>query len=970
MVMSVMNLFKRLRLKNLNSNINKSRVSLLLLGISFLISCQTLAPEKDNNRLPLSQEVTTGELKNGIRYYIHPNGKPEERAYITLLLNVGSLQEEEHERGAAHFVEHMAFNGSAHFNKNDLVTTLESLGMSFGSDINAFTSFDNTRYHLEIPTDNPDNWSTIAMILDDWITGIKFEPEEVEKERKVILSEKRARKGLGERLSEVLTPINFGDARHGKRMPIGTDETLNAMTADDLRAFYQKWYQPHNMALIITGDVDPENAVKFFNNTIGQIKPSNNIKSQEYLIPAKQEPDFEIITDQEILSSSLNIRYQTHSVTLDNFDALYYRLLNQMIVSLFNKRMYELADSAEKPFESAGLGYSQLGNDKLLFNFSVTPKDGYFSQGYTRLIEEIKRIEQHGFLKTELERYRKEVLNSSMLAVEDMDSMHSSHLTERYMSHFLYGEHYFSTIQRHVLLDLVLPTISAEEVSAHFNQLISNPLHSTIVYAPVDEAPSSELQHELYAQLEKPVQVEPYEESELNDPLMVALPEKGSIVKQSPIEAVEAIKYQLSNGATVIIRPSDLSNTEVLLAAYAPGGYSLASEEQQRSAMESAKLVASSGIGSYTRTDLGKKLQDKTVQLNLNIGRYYSQLSASSAPKDLDLMFQLIHLYFTEPKIDPVVAQNYKESVIQYQRNRLNDPEQRYADELHLLVTGNHPKSQPWSVEEAQEIDHQIALDFYKQRFSKANNFTFVITGNIKEEEITPLIEQYIASLPATDETENWHDENIRTVQRDIHFARDTALDEKTKVNLQYHKPIENYVSETRFRLGFYEELLQQELQAKLREELGEVYSISVNASIDRYPTEWFSLLISFNAEPGHEEVLIKVIHEVIEKSLNEPLPQDKLDNIKQQRRMTFAEGQQSNHFWLGQIVLYERENIDYYYFTHYMERLDEVTAEQIQDTANMLFKDSYLITSIMRPENTTDIVKKAEQKSEQAITD
>lgn len=954
----------------MNSNISKIRAGLLLCCISLLISCQTLAPEKDNDRLPLSPEVTTGELRNGIRYYIHPNGKPEERAYITLLLNVGSLQEEEHERGAAHFVEHMAFNGSTHFNKNDLVTTLESLGMSFGSDINAFTSFDNTRYHLEIPTDNPDNWSTIALILDDWITGIKFEPEEVEKERKVILSEKRARKGLGERLSEVLTPINFGDARHAKRMPIGIDETLNAMTADDLRAFYQKWYQPHNMALIITGDVDPENAVKFFNNTIGQIKASNSTKPQEYLIPAKQEPDFEIISDQEILSSSLNIRYQTHSVTLNNFDALRYRLLNQIVVSLFNKRMYELAESAEKPFESAGLGYSQLGNDKLLFNFSVTPKDGYFSQGYMRLIKEIQRVEQHGFLDTELDRYRKEVLNSSMLAVEDMDSMHSSHLTDKYMSHFLYGEHYFSTIQRHVLLEVVLPTISTSEISAHFSQLISNPLHSTIVYAPVNEAPSTDLKNDLYTELKKTRQVQPYQEAELDAPLMVALPEKGDIVEQSSIEAVEATKYQLSNGTTVIIRPSDLSNTEVLLAAYAPGGYSLANQQQQRSAMESAKLVASSGIASYTRTDLGKKLQDKTVQLNLNVGRYYSQLSASSAPKDLELMFQLIHLYFTEPKIDPVVAQNYKESVMQYQRNRLNDPEQRYADELHLLVTDNHPKSQPWSVEEAEQIDPVVALDFYKQRFSKANNFTFVITGNIKEEEIKLLIEKYIASLPATDKTETWRDENIRTVERNIHFSRNTALDEKTKVNLQFHKPIEKYISETRFRLGLYEEILQQELQAKLREELGEVYSIGVNASIDRYPTEWFNLLISFNAEPGHEDNLIEVIQQVIDKSLNEPLPQDKLDNIKQQRRMVFTEGQQSNQFWLGQIVLYERENIDYYYFTHYMERLDAVTAKQIQDTANMLFKDSYLITSIMRPDDETDIVNKAEQKSEQAITD
>lgn len=957
-------------MRHLTTIVTNTKAALMLLCIILLTSCQTLTPSADNNQLPLSPKVTTGELKNGIRYYIHPNAKPKQRAYITLLLNVGSLQEEEHERGAAHFVEHMAFNGSTHFNKNDLVATLESLGMSFGSDINAFTSFDSTRYHLEIPTDDPDNWSTIALILDDWITGIKFEPEEVEKERKVILSEKRARKGLGERLSEVLTPINFGDARHGKRMPIGTNETLNAMTADDLQAFYQKWYQPHNMALIITGDVDPDSAVKFFNNTIGQIKPSNELKPQEYLIPGKISPHFEVITDQEILSSSVNIRYQTHSVTLDNIDSLRYRLLNQIIISLFNKRMHELADSAEKPFESAGLGYSQLGDDKLLFNFSVTPKDGFFDQGYTRLFEEIKRVQQHGFLTTELERYRQELLNSSLLAVEDRDSIHSRHLTERYMSHFLYGEHYFSTIQRHALLETILPTMTADEVSTHFNQITSRALHSIIVYAPENEAPPASLEETLYARLAQPIAVEPYQESELNDPLMVALPAKGSIIERKSIEAVDATRYQLSNGATVIIRPSDLSNTEVLLVAYSPGGYSLANEAQQRSAMESAKLVASSGIGSYSRTDLGKKLHDKTVQLNLNIGRYYSQLSSSSAPKDLELMFQLLHLYFTQPKIDEVIAHNYKESVIQYQRNRLNDPEQRYADELHRLITGNHPKSQPWSVEKARQIDPEIALEFYKDRFSKANNFTFVITGNIDPNDIEPLIEQYIASLPATDEQETWHDENIRNVQRDIQFIRDTALDEKTKVNLQYHKPIKKYISETRFRLGLYQELLQQELQAKLREELGEVYSIGVNASIDRYPAEWFNLLISFNAEPGREELLIKTIEEVIEQTLTEPLPQDKLDNIKQQRRVSFTEGMQSNYFWLSQIVLYERENIDYWYFTHYMDRLDAVTAQEIQDTANMLIDDSYLITSIMRPKDDSDLVKKKAENLEQAITD
>jgi len=946
------------------------KTSLLLLSLTVLVSCQTLETTTGDSQLPLSPEVTTGQLDNGIRYYIHPNGKPSERAYITLLLNVGSLQEEAHERGAAHFVEHMAFNGSAHFNKNDLVATLESLGMTFGSDINAFTSFDNTRYHLEIPTDNPDNWSTLTLILDDWITGIKFEPEEVDKERKVILSEKRARKGLGDRLSEILNPINFGDARHADRMPIGIDETLNSMTAEQLKAFYQKWYQPHNMAIIITGDVEPDNAVKLFNNTIGQIKPSNEIKPQEYLIPGKLEPAYAVVTDQEILTSSINIRYQTHSVTLNDYEALRYRLLNQIMVSLFNSRMYELADGVEKPFETASLSYAQLGNDKLLFNFSVTPKDGEFDQGYKRLFEEIQRVEQHGFLASELQRYRKEILNSSLLAVEDSDSIHSRSLSDRYMSHFLYGEHYFSTIQRHVLLEMILPSISASEVSTHFDQLLASELHSILVYAPENEAPSTLLEQELFAQLAKPLNVSPYQESELNTPLMTALPEKGSIIEQSAIEPVEATKFQLSNGATVIIRPSDLSNTEVLLTAYAPGGYSLASKSQQRSAMESAKLVAASGIANYSRSDLGKKLHDKTVQLNLNIGRYYSQLSSSSAPKDLELMFQLIHLYFTQPKIDPIIAENYKDSVIQYQRNRLNDPEQRYADELHLLMTNNHPKSQPWSVEEAQKIDSEIALNFYKQRFSKANNFTFVIVGNIKPEEIEPLIEQYIASLPSSNKSETWQDENVRTAKRDIYFARDTALDEKTKVFLQYHKPIDHYVSDTRFRLGLYQELLQQELQAKLREELGEVYSIGVSANVERYPTEWFNLFISFNAEPGHEPLLIDTIQEVIDQTLSQPLPQDKLDNIKQQRRISFIEGQQNNHFWLSQIMLYEREQIDYSYFTNYMNRLDIVTTKEIQNTAKMLFDDSYLITSIMRPKVDTDRVGKSEQKTEQAITD
>lgn len=948
----------------------KYKTIVFLCGFSFLAACQTLPPTEKDNQLPLSPEVTSGKLDNGITYYIHPNRKPKERAYITLLLNVGSLQEQDRERGAAHFVEHMAFNGSTHFNKNDLVTTLESLGMTFGSDINAFTGFDNTRYHLEIPTDDPENWSTITLILDDWITGIKFDPEDVEQERKVILSEKRARKGLGERLSEVLNPVNYGDARHADRMPIGIDETLTSMSAEDLKAFHQKWYQPHNMALIITGDVQPDNAIKLFNNTIGQIKPSNDLKPQEYLIPGKTEPNYAVLTDQEILSRSINVRYQTHSVTLNNFDALRYRLLNQMIISLFNNRMYELSDGSEKPFERASLGYSQLGNDKLLFNFSVTPKDGFFEQSYQRLFEEIKRVEQHGFLTSELERYRKEVLNSSLLAVEDMDSIPSQNLSDRYMSHFLYGEHYFSTIQRHVLLETILPTISTEEVSAHFDRLLASNLHSIIVYAPEQEKPDAELEEKLFAALNEEIKLEAYSESDLADPLMATLPEKGHVIGKYEIEAVDAIDYRLSNGARVIIRPSDLSNTEVFLSAYAPGGYSLATLEQQRSAMESAKLVAASGIGSYSRTDLGKKLHDKTVQLQLNIGRYYSQLSSSSAPKDIELMLQLVHLYFTEPKIDADVANNYRESVIQYQKNRLNDPEQKYADELHRLMTGNHPRSQPWSVEEAQKIDREVALSFYKERFQKANNFTFVIVGNIKPTEVEPLIEQYIASLPADENKETWQDENIRTVQRDIHFARDTALDEKTKVFLNYHKPIDQYISETRFRLGLYEEILQQELQAKLREELGEVYSIGVGAGVDRYPTEWFNLSISFNAEPGREQLLIDTIQEVIQQTLSEPLPQDKLDTIKQQRRMSFTEGQQSNHFWLGQIMLYEREDIDYSYFTNYLSRLDAVSTKQIQDTANMLFEDSYLITSIMRPKDETDMVNKDEQETERAVTD
>ncbi|NVK22211.1 MAG: insulinase family protein [Kangiellaceae bacterium] len=925
-----------------------------------LVSCQTMTGVSQNDQksqLPISNLVSYGQLDNGLTYYLRPNEKPKQRAFITLILNVGSLQEEDHERGVAHFVEHMAFNGSEHFAKDQLIKTLESLGMEFGSDINAFTSFDNTRYLLEIPTGQPENWDTVALILQDWIKGIQFDEQEVKKERGVILSEKRGHKGLGERISDIMTPINFSGARHEQRMPIGTDAVLNTVSSETLQAFHAKWYQPHNMAIIVTGDIKPQPLKQFLNATIGQLKNTNSAKPQKYLIPKNPTYQFRTIQDQEILSTRLQLRYQSKSLTLNNLEALRYRLLNQMMVTLFNQRMFELTDKADKPFDGASLGYSQLGDDRLLFSFNVSPQQDQLEQAYQALFTEIKRVQQHGFIAAERQRYIEDVLKSSALSLQDQDTIHSASLTGSYMNHFLYGDHFLSRQQRHQLLTQELPQISLQELNQHFNNLVNQSVHSLIVYAPNNQQLPKELESNVLTALQKAQATTAYKEGSLEKPLLQQLPEAGSIEKHKTIAAVKAEQYLLSNGVRVIVRPSSLSNTEVLLSAYAAGGYSLADDNNLRSAMESAKLVAASGIGPYSRSELGKKLANKDVRVRLSMDRYFSQLSGSSIPEDLETLFQLIYLYFTAPKIDSDIAKNYRQSVIKYQNNRLNDPEQKYADELHRLLVNNHPRSQPWSVEDGKKIDHQQALSFYKDRFSNASNFTFVIVGNIDLPQLEPLLERYLASLP-TGDSEQWIDEGIRTVEKNINFSRDTSLDEKTKVALRYHKPIPQYIADTRFKLGFYTQLLEQQLQQELREELGGVYSVGVSANIQRYPVDWFNLLISFNCDPEREQELLDATQAVVERTLSQPLSADDFANIKQQRKVSFEDGQQSNSFWLGQIYAYERDSIDYFYFTEYLNRLEAVQLDDIQATAKTLFENSYLIKSVMRPKITDEPIK------------
>lgn len=897
-------------------------------------------------------DLRTGTLDNGLAYYVRSNPKPEGRALLRLVVNVGSLQEEEDEQGLAHFLEHLAFNGTEHFAKREITDFLEGVGMRFGSHLNASTSFNETIYKLEIPTDSEETVSKAFLILEDWANGILFEAEEIERERGIVIEEWRARKGVGMRLMEKQLPLMYYGSKYVDRLPIGLVPVIESLSREQFIAFYEKWYRPELMAIVAVGDFEADQIETIIKERFSALEnPANAPERTEYPLQDHEETFFMIETDPELTSSSAGVYFKTDMRQEGTTRAYRDDLIENIYFSMMNNRLYERAKEAEPPFIGAGVGRGFLGREKSYYRMGVGFIGDQYELGMKAMMQEVERARRDGFEQSELDRVKTNMLRGLEKAWDERDKRQSSSFVREYIANFTVGEPIPGLereldLNRAFLKDLSLKEVNAVGafVDQTGNRFVSYtaPEKTDVTVPDSDDLLASMILREEDA-------LAAYDDGVSESPLLLEEPTPGSIEETIYHESIDTHEWRLSNGMRVVAKATDFKNDEILVSAFSPGGSSVFEQEDVVSGSFATLVLSQSGLGQFSSIELGKKLAGKIARSSASIGGSYENLSGSASPKDLKTFFELTRMRFLEPRLDLNAFASVKKRIISSVENRLKNPNSVFSDAITEALFQGHPRHRPMSVELIEEIDPQRAYELYRERFADASDFTFVFVGSMDLETLKGYVTKYLASLPNLGREEEGRFNGDRKATGQLEVTVDKNLEQQSVVRVMYHGDAE-WSPENSYALGFATSILNLRLRERLREQEGKVYGARISGSLSRLPIESFSSGFSFTCDPGNADGLIASAREEIERLQQEgPKPVD-LEKIRQQRIRSFEKGIRQNGFWLGGLSRYLQEDRPMETILEGPERARAFEGDDAQRAALLYFDDTNRLIAKLNP--------------------
>ncbi len=883
---------------------------LSLLCYSSIISAQTTFPL--DGKLPSDQDVISGTLPNGMKYFIKKNAKPEDRAELRLAVKAGSLQEDEDQQGLAHFVEHMAFNGSKNFKKNELIDYLESIGTRFGADLNAYTSFEETVYMIQARTDSLDLLEKGLLIMEDWAAGISFEEEEIDKERGVILSEWRTGLSADQRMQQQYFPIAYKDSRYAERLPIGKPEIIEGADYSTIKRFYEDWYRPDLMAIIAVGDFDlawMENQIK---TRFSKIPKRENPRPREkYEISSDPSTRFAICTDEEATFSNIRVMYRHPHISVKTVEDYKESLARNLYNRMLNSRMIEIQQQADPPFTFAYTGYGQdMSNLDNYFLYAFV-KEGGMEKGITAVLRATRQAYLHGFQPSELERQKQEILRAAEKAANEQDKTPSAGLAGGFVYHFLKGNAVPTAKQRLALLQQLLPMISVEEINPLPKEWIRPEERVVIVTGPDTEANPLPTEAELERWLNKfdQMDVPAYEDNLIAGPMIKEDLPPVKIVAEHEDPDFGLTEWRLENGVRVVLKPTDFKNDEILMTSWSPGGYSNYQTEELPSATNAVPILVQSGIGPYDYAALNKQLTGKNAGVGPFISELYEGLSGNSSKNDLEMLFQLTYLYATAPRKDPEAFASYINRQKSIFENIMTNPYNYFGLQKQKIKYNDHPRRQITNMETLEKINLDKILQVYRDRFADASDFTFFFVGSFSPEEMKPLVQKYLGNLPSTGRSESWKNVGVQLSkgQIDTTFVKGKAP--KALVELLYHNDFQ-FNADNRYALGSLASLLRIKLREAMREDEGGVYGVSVRAFSSQYPKPGYNIRISFNANPDQVHKLIEITKLEIDKIKDEGAAEKDITKIIETQKQGRIKNLKENRYWLGQLSYRYQNNI------------------------------------------------------------
>ncbi len=901
--------------------------------------------------LPADEAVRVGQLDNGLRYYVRANGRPAARAELRLVVDAGSILEDDGQRGLAHLLEHMAFNGTDNFEKQELVDYLESIGMAFGPSVNAYTSFDETVYMLQVPTDSAEVMATAFQILEDWAHGLTLDPVEVDQERDVVIEEWRLGRGAAARISDQQLPVMFEGSRYAQRLPIGDPDVLRTFPQEEIERFYADWYRPELMAVIAVGDFDVDEVEATIRAHFAGIAPrSDGPDRVTYEVPLREGMRFAIASDAEATTSRvalLTLQDAPSVTTIGDYRA---RLVERLANSMLNSRFSELAQTADPPFAFAGTGRGQFVRPTSAYQLvAVVPEDGH-ERGLAALLTEAERAARHGFTSSELDRARLDLLRGYERTYTDRENQPSARFASEYVQHFLTDEPMPGIEFEYFVSQALAPTITLDEVNAVARANLD--VDNRIVIADAIEKPSlavpSEASfQEVFASVAA-LDIEPWVDSALDQPLVAELPRPGAIVGEGRIEAVDVTTWELSNGVTVWLKPTDFKDDEILLRATSPGGWSRSSLEDHLSATMASTLVQQGGVGEFSQIDLQKALAGKAVGLAPSIGQLTEGFSGQASPADVETLFQLLWLYTTAPREDSVAFQAFKSQMSAILANRNASPLAAFSDTVSAVLSQSHPRAQPLTTASIEQIDLGRAVDFYEDRFASAADFDFVLVGAFELDDMRPLVEQYLAALPAPDREDGWVDLDIDPPTGVVEKQVRAGIEPQSQTLLVFNGAFE-YTPPNRARIRVLATILQTRLRERLRESLGGTYSVSASAGYERLPDPRFTMQVVFGSDPERAEELKQAVFEEIERLKAEgPTPEDVASALEAERR-GLETSLESNGWWASNLTSALSSEADPGYLVD-PSRYEGIDVATVQDDAARYLPADQFVSVVLLP--------------------
>jgi len=913
----------------------------LLGGLMSISAFAQQQQPKPNAPLPLDPQITIGKLSNGLTYYIRENKKPENRAELRLAVNVGSILEDDDQSGLAHFVEHLAFNGTKNFAKHEIVDFLESIGMRFGPDINAYTSFDETVYMLQLPTDNLSDLETGLVILGEWAQNIAFEEEEIDKERGVVLEEWRIGRGAQARIQDKQFPVIFHNSRYAKRLPIGTPETIRTAPHDVIKRFYEDWYRPDLMAVVAIGDFDKgwmENKIKEQFSKIPAPQETGR-KRETYTLPDHKETLVTIASDLEATNTQVVVYYKQGAPENGTLVAYRKMLLANLYNNMLNKRLQELLQQEDPPFLT---GFSAQGNvvrTKDFYILGAAVQEDAILPGLNAILSEAKRVRDHGFTVTEFDRAKVEMLRAMEQGYKERDKTESQLYASEYIRNFFTGESLPGIEFEYKTQQKLLPKIKLDEVNNLARQWIRDSNRVIALSAPDKTGMTLPDKKELLQVFEtvNNTNLAAFKDEVSELPLLQHSPKPGRIIKENTIPEISVTEWELSNGVKVVLKPTDFKNDEILFTSYSPGGHSLVSDENFIAASTSASIIRQGGLGDFNQIALQKKLAGKLINVTPYINELEEGLSGNAAPQDIEKAMELIYLYFTSPRMDETAYKSFKKRITEFIRNRHANPNATYSDTLQATMSDYHHRTRPWSLELLNEMNLKKSFRIYQDRFADASDFTFFFIGTFSLNNMKPLVEKYLGGLPALNRNEKWRDVGIRRPKGVVHKTVKQGLEPKSQVNIIF-SGLFRWNKKNRFNLSSMAEALKIRLQEVLREDRSGTYGVRVTSSTTLYPTEEYNIGISFGCAPNRVKELSDAVFSQIDSLKEFGLTKEYITKVKQGQRRAHEIAVKENHFWLNALRASYFQKSNPAEISNYIKMVDKLSTRDVQEAAQIYF--------------------------------